>query len=58
MNKVLARFADPITGRNFAKDMLDMLCLSEQEPPSQHRKDLGAVLTALATEFAVKEVRK
>lgn len=53
--KVLDRFADPLTGRNYAKDMLDMLCLSEQEPPAQHRKDLGSVLSAIAKEFGIGE---
>ena len=56
--KVLAQFADPTSGHNYAKDMLDMLCLSETEPPAQHRKDLGAVLTALAREFGIGEPKR
>ena len=53
--KVLSKFADPITGRNYAKDMLDTLCLSEQEPPAQHRKELGFLLNAIAKEFGIGE---
>jgi hypothetical protein len=56
--KVLARFADPVTGRNFAKDNLDMLCLQDQEPPANLRKDIGFVLTALAKEFGVGEKKR
>jgi len=56
--KVLARFADPISGRNFAKDSLDMLCVEDREPPAEHRKDIGAVLTAIAKEFGIGEKRE
>lgn len=56
--KVLARFADPLTGRNFAKDSLDIMCVEDREPPAEHRKDIGAVLTAIAKEFGlIKEQR-
>lgn len=57
MMKVLDRYADPVTGRNVAKDVLDNLCLSDAEPPAQWRSNLGVVLTAIADEFAVKEKR-
>lgn len=56
--KVLATFADPVTGRNFAKDNLDLLCLEDKEPPANLRRDIGAVLTALAKEFGVGEAPK
>lgn len=56
--KVLARFADPTTGRNGAKDALDNLCLADQEPPAQLRKDIAIVLTAIAKEFGIGERRK
>jgi hypothetical protein len=40
--KVLDRYRDPITGRNFAKDHLDTLCLEESRArraiPRQHRR--------------------
>lgn len=57
MQKVLERYADPISGRNVAKNLLDDLCLSQIEPPEQYRKNIGAVLEAIANEFAVKEKR-
>jgi hypothetical protein len=57
MMKVLATYADPATGRNIAKDVLDNLCLSDIEPPAQWRGNLAVVLTAIADEFAVMEKR-
>jgi hypothetical protein len=51
--KVLDKFTDPLTGRNFAKDTLDTLCLNDEEPPATLRKDLAVVLTALAKEFGI-----
>jgi len=55
--KILDRFADPISGRNYAKDQLDNLCLLDQEPAAADRAALGAILSMIATEFAVKEKR-
>jgi len=55
--KVLDRFADPITGRNYAKDQLDNLCLLDQEPETADRAALGAILSIIADAFAVKEKR-
>lgn len=55
--KVLNKFADPITGRNFAKDQLDLLCLQEQEPASDQRKPLALVLTMIADTFGIEERR-
>lgn len=55
--KVLDRFADPITGRNIAKDQLDLLCLQEQEPSPDMRQPLGAVLTQIADAFGIEEKR-
>ena len=55
--KVLARFADPITGRNFAKDALDALCLLDTEPEASTRASIAIVLDMLAKEFNVKESR-
>jgi short subunit dehydrogenase-like uncharacterized protein len=57
MQKVLARYGDPVTGRNEAKNILDDLCLSDIEPPTQYRQNIAAVLQALANEFGVKERR-
>jgi hypothetical protein len=51
--KVLARYADPLTGRNPAKDHLDTLCLADQEPPAAIRKDIAVVLSAIAKEFSI-----
>lgn len=56
--KVLAGYADPITGRNYAKDTLDDLCLSDKEPPSEYRAQLGIVLTALAKAFDSSTAKK
>lgn len=53
--KVMAKFADPITGRNIAKDVLDDMVLSYKEPPSDYRRSLGVVLNALADEFGIEE---
>lgn len=55
--KILDRFADPITGRNYAKDRLDNLCLLDQEPETADRAAIGAILSMIANEFAVKERR-
>jgi len=55
--KVLDRFADPITGRNYAKDALDNLCVLDQEPASADRAQIGVILSMIASEFAVKEKR-
>lgn len=55
--KVLAHFADPITGRNYAKDKLDNLCLSDIEPASADRAGIAAILTMIAKEFGVNEKR-
>lgn len=55
--KVLGRFADPITGRNIAKDRIDTLCLADQEPPAQDRKDISIVLDALAKEFGLGDYK-
>jgi hypothetical protein len=55
--KVLDRFADPITGRNYAKDQLDNLCLLDQEPAAADRAAIGAILSMIADAFAVKEKR-
>lgn len=55
--KVLARYADPISGRNVAKNIVDDLCLSDIEPPTQYRENVAAVLEALAVAFGVKERR-
>jgi hypothetical protein len=56
--KVLDHFKDPITGRNVAKDHLDTLCLSDQEPPAQLRRDIAIVLSAIAKEFGLGERRR
>jgi len=56
--KVLDKFIDPITGRNIAKDTLDMLVLSDEEPPANLRQDLGVVLTAMAKEFGLGDYHK
>ena len=56
--KVLERFADPVTGRNLAKDALDNLCLADQEPPPQLRADIGVVLSAVAKEFGIGQPKK
>lgn len=53
LSKVMAHFADPITGRNLAKDNLDTLCLAEQEPAAQLRPDIAVVLQAIAKEFGI-----
>jgi len=58
LQKVLARFKDNVTGRNFAKDYLDMLCCEDREPPAQHRADIAGVLTAVAKEFGVGERKR
>jgi hypothetical protein len=55
--KVLDRYRDPVTGRNFAKDHLDTLCLEEREPDAQFRKDIAGVLGAVAKEFGLDAKR-
>lgn len=55
--KVLARYADSVTGRNEAKNVLDNLCLSDEEPPTQYRQNIAAVLQAMADAFGIKEKR-
>jgi hypothetical protein len=55
--KVLDRYRHEITGRNEAKNVLDDLCLSDIEPPTQYRQNIAAVLQALADAFGVKERR-
>lgn len=55
--KVLNAFRDPVTGRNFAKDSLDNLCLSDVEPAPADRAGLGAVLSMIAKEFGVETKR-
>lgn len=56
--KVMARYVDPVTGRNLAKDNLDTLCLADQEPPSEYRPHIAIVLSAIAKEFGLGEHRK
>lgn len=56
--KVMDRYRDPITGRNFAKDHLDMLCLEEKEPDAQFRADIANVLSAIVKEFGLGERRR
>jgi hypothetical protein len=56
--KVLGKYADPVTGRNFAKDHLDLLCLEEKEPEAQFRGDIANVLSAVAKEFGLGEKRR
>lgn len=58
LQKVLDRFKDHVTGRNFAKDYLDMLCCQDAEPPAQHRADIATVLTAVGKEFGIGEKRE
>lgn len=53
--KVVDKFADPITGRNFARDQLDNLCIFDREPPSDARASIGAVLSMIAKEFGINE---
>lgn len=56
--KVLAPYADPVTGRNYAKDKLDRLCLEDIEPESADRAGIGAILSIVAKEFGVNEQRE
>lgn len=56
--KVMDRYRDPLTGRNFAKDHLDTLCLEEVEPDEQFRRNIAGVLTAIATEFGIGERKR
>lgn len=57
LEKVLAQFRDPVTGRNYAKDALDNLCLLDIEPASADRPQVAAVLTMVAKAFGVGEKR-
>jgi hypothetical protein len=56
--KVLDGFRDPTTGRNYAKDKLDRLCLQDIEPESADRAGIAVVLTLIAKEFGVNEQRE
>lgn len=56
--KIMDRYTDPVTGRNFAKTHVDMLCLEEQEPEAQYRENIAAVLGAVAKEFGLGEKRR
>lgn len=56
--KLLAKYADPLTGRNQVKDYLDTLCLSDQEPPAEVRENIAAVLGAVAKEFGLGERKR
>ena len=56
--KVLRPYADPVTGRNYAKDKLDRLCLQDIEPESADRAGIAAILTVIAKEFGVNEKRE
>lgn len=56
--KVMARYVDPVTGRNYAKTHVDMLCLEEQEPEARYREDISNVLGAVAKEFGLGEKRR
>jgi hypothetical protein len=55
--KVIDKYRDPVTGRNYAKDALDNLCLLDIEPASADRPQIAAVLTMVAREFGVGEKR-
>lgn len=56
--RLLAKYADPVTGRNLVKDYLDTLCLSDQEPPTEVRENLAAVLGVVAREFGLGEKKR
>lgn len=56
--RLLARYADPISGRNLVKDYLDTLCLADTEPPAETREHLAAVLGAVAKEFGLGERKR
>lgn len=56
--KLLEPFADPITGRNYAKDYLDTLCLANEEPPAESRPQLAALLAQVAKEFGIGERKR
>ena len=56
--KVMARYVDPLTGRNFAKTHVELLCLEEQEPEPQYRADIANVLGAVAKEFGLGDKRR
>lgn len=51
--KILNNFADPVTGRNYVKDALDMLCCSQHEPAPEYRGQVAAVLSLIAKEFQI-----
>jgi hypothetical protein len=55
--KVIDKYRDPVSGRNYAKDALDNLCLLDIEPASADRPQIAAVLTMVAREFGVGEKR-
>lgn len=53
LQKYLANFRDPVTGRNQMKEALDQLCCEDIEPPAEYRKDIAAALRLIAHEFGV-----
>lgn len=57
LTAALATYADPVSGRNKARDLLDDLCLADVEPPAEWRENLAVVLDAIAKEFGGRERR-
>lgn len=53
LQKILAAYADQITGRNPMKEALDQMCCEDIEPPSQFREQIAAALSHIAHEFGV-----
>lgn len=53
LQKVLAPYSDPLTGRNLMKDALDQMCCHDLEPPSAWRKNIAAALRNIGKEFNV-----
>lgn len=53
LQKYLANFADPLTGRNLMKEALDQLCCEDIEPNAEYRKDIAAALRLIGHEFGV-----
>lgn len=51
--KVLDRYKDPVSGRNYVKDALDDLILKDTELPSELRPQVAAVLSVVAKEFGI-----
>src|SRR5690606_12273961 len=51
---VLDQFADPVSGRNYVKDALDMLCCDQKEPNAAYRQNIAAVLSLIAKEFKLE----